>query len=76
MDNSEIGRWLVRRLVQAGGEDESKFVIRDAEEAGFSPSATRRAWARFRAEGAGTTSLTGFGADKRAVWIYGEGRQS
>ncbi len=75
MEDTEIGTWLVRRLTSAGGEDESRYVIRDAREAGFSASATRHAWAKVRSAGAGTTFLTGFGADKRSVWIYGEGRQ-
>ena len=73
MEDTEIGAWLRRRLTDAGGEDEARYVIRDAKEAGFSASAVRHTWARLRAAGAGTTFLTGFGADKRSVWIYGGG---
>lgn len=76
MEDTEIGTWLIARLTRAGGEDEARYVIRDAVAAGFSPSATRHAWAKVRAAGVGTTFLTGFGSAKRSVWIYGDGRQS
>jgi len=75
MEDTEIGTWLRKRLLDAGGEDEARYVILDARYAGFSPSAVRHAWAKIRRTGAGTTLLTGFGADKTSVWIYGGGRQ-
>jgi len=76
MEKFKIDAWLVAWFEAHGGTGAARQIYAEAREAGWPQATLRRSWARLRAGGAGTTTLTGFGADKRSVWTYTGERQS